>query len=87
MADPVAVPCPEDDWTIVATDVKTGIVRIKNTAPSYVQTYRDTGGAVPTDEDTADKLLPSEIGEISNSVGIDVYVKAKGEDGLVIVSL
>ena len=48
MADPVIVPCPVGVWTPVAINKTTGVVHILKTDPdNYLQTYRDTGGAVP----------------------------------------
>ena len=80
MADPVVVPCPADVWTLVATNQTTGLIHILKTEPHlYLQTYRDTGGAAPTDKVGA---VPFEkVLQISASAGIDVYVMAVKKAG------
>ncbi|MCK4500842.1 hypothetical protein KAU11_10105, partial [Candidatus Babeliales bacterium] len=86
MADPQVVPCPADAWTKVATSVLTGVIHIHNNKPSlYLQTYRDTGGAAPTNKD--DALPFNEPLIISDSNGIDVYVRPVDEAGSVRVDL
>ncbi len=86
MADPVVVPCPADVWTIVATNVLTGVVHIRSNIPSlYLQTYRDTGEAAPTSK--VDAVPFDEPLIISASAGIDVYVQPLDEDGSVRVDL
>ena len=77
MADPVLVDCPSNVWTKVATNVTTGQIHKKDETPQeYLSTYRDTGGAAPTDKEegvaifVADKL--TEI--ISAAAAIDVYI-------------
>ena len=85
MADPVIKACPEGVWTIVAPSVLNGIIHVLKTGVLYVQTYRDTGGAAPSD---ASEEVPfnSEL-QIASSAAIDVYVKSKGGDGSVRVDL
>jgi hypothetical protein len=87
MANPLMVDCPVDIWTKVATNVTAGSVLIsRNTGPTYIQTYRLTGEAAPINED--DAILIEQPGEkIESLLGIDVYVKAKNEDGEVRVDL
>ena len=83
MADPAVVACPKDVWTKVATNVTSGAVHVLDTAPNvYKQTYRDTGGAAPSDDTDAVNLIrPTDI--ISASSGIDVYIKPVGVAGSV----
>ena len=80
MADPVLVPCPEGQWTKVATNKTTGTIHVISTAPNkYLQTYRDTGEAAPT---TIEEAVPFDsFLQISASAGIDVYVCASGKAG------
>lgn len=86
MADPVAVPCPADAWTKVATDVLTGVIHIRSNEPhEYLQTYRATGGAAPTSKD--DAVPFNEPLLISDSAGIDVYVQPVKKAGSVRVDL
>lgn len=86
MADPVIIACPEGEWTIVATNVTTGVINIlKINVDRYFQTYRDTGGGAPTllaEGVPFDKVL-----QISASSGIDVYVWCKGKLGSIRVNL
>lgn len=88
MAAPVEVAIPADTWTEVATDVTTGQVHRKITTVSYLQTYRPTGGAIPTDQDEG---VPAFVGglpeEINSSDPIDVYIFAIGKAGNVRVDL
>ena len=82
MADPVIVPCPVGEWTLVALNKTTGVIHILSTAPdNYSQTYRDTGEAAPTSIDEGVPFNPSL--QISAAAGIDVYVWPQGEAGSV----
>ena len=86
MADPNVVACPADVWTPVATNQTTGVVHILNEDPDkYLQTYRDTGGAVPTDLSDAAPFDTPLI--ISASAGIDVYIQPVNKAGSVRVDL
>ena len=86
MSDPVITPCPANKWTKVATNVTSGIVHIMSTDPSeYVQTYRDTGGSVPTT--LADGVSFETPLLISALAGIDVYIRPSGRAGSVRVDL
>ncbi len=86
-ANPVAVTCLKDQWTIVATAVTIGTIEIVKDSPTiYSYTYVLTGQAAPTDLDEAVSMrFPGK--PISNSVAIDVYVYAQVEAGEVVVSL
>lgn len=86
MADPVVVPCPADAWTKVATNVQTGVVHVTAVKPNvYLQTYRETGEAAPTNK--ADAVPFTTPLTISASTGIDVYVQPVGAAGSVRVDL
>ena len=85
MADPVIIACPEGVWTKVATNQTTGVIHVLTTSAEYRQTYRASGGAVPTDETEAVPFDGSL--QISAAAGIDVYVLAKVGDGSVRVDL
>lgn len=87
MADPVSVPCAADVWTPVAIGVTSGQVWIKNRAPRmYKHTYRMTTNPAPADDALAVQFY-GEMIPISNVAAIDVYVKAVGRVGEVIVNL
>jgi hypothetical protein len=87
MVDPSVVACTVDTWVKVATNVTAGYVWILDSAPtSYLQTYRDTGGAAPTNDNDA-VLFPPPGMPISASAGIDVYIKARGVAGSVRVDV
>lgn len=87
MADPVIVACTKDIWTKVATNVTTGYVWIKDSGPNvYFQTYRDTGGAAPSDNaDAVNMSLPGM--PIAATAGIDVYIQPVKVDGSVRVDI
>jgi hypothetical protein len=89
MADPVLVACPEDAWTLVASNVTSGQIWNKKTDARYYQTYRDTGQPAPTDlTDAVNAFDGTENNEIiSAAAGIDVYLYCEGDDGLVRVDL
>ena len=85
MPDPIVHSCPVNDWVLVAENVTTGIVHRLSDVPSdYLQTYRITGELAPTDNSDGAILFEHTSAEdISSTFGIDVYVKALGEDGSV----
>lgn len=86
MADPVIVECPVDEWTLVATNVLSGTVKIVKTDPdAYYETYRMTGNPAPTD--LTDGFPFRELLDISDGLGIDVYIWPKGAAGRVRVDL
>ena len=86
MADPVITPCPEGEWTKVATNQTTGVIHILSKNPKqYLQTYRDTGEAAPTA--IAEAVPFIEHLTISAATGIDVYIWTQGADGSVRVDL
>ena len=51
MANPALQTLSADAWTAVATAVSAGVIYIKDTSPTYLQTYRMTGDPAPTTAD------------------------------------
>ena len=45
--NPVVVTCTKDQWTKIASAVKTGLVIIKNAEAVYFSTYRVAGDPAP----------------------------------------
>ena len=78
----------EKVWTKIADNVTSGMIRlpVQSGAFSFVYTSRTAGGGVPNNADETDGGLAltlfeeSRNEEISNSVGIDVYVYPKNND-------
>lgn len=89
MANPVMVDCTADTWVKVATAVKAGWIHRKtNKTAIYLQTYRLTGEAAPTDQSESIQLFMKEESEpINADVAIDVYVYCVGETGRVRVDV
>lgn len=85
MANPITVDCPQDEWVKVATNVRTGAVKAIITGLGYMQTYRKSGELPPTDETDAYDF--KDVLKINDSIGIDVYIKAKTKDGKVRVDV
>jgi len=88
MADPVIIEItPADTWQLVATNVTQGFIHIIGGPARYVQTYRDTGEAAPTDAEEGVSFDISGSEAIAATLGIDVYVQARGIPGKVRVDL
>jgi len=90
MANPEVIDIAKNQWVNVATNVFTGTISIKDTRPTYSQTYRLTGESAPTSKDEGVRMFANSINEqISSSVGIDVYIWAdnKTYDGQVRVDV
>lgn len=89
MANPIIVTCDENVWTKVATNVTEGQVKkIDNKPHRYLETYRMTGNAAPTDREEGIPAFMTAYSElISASAGIDVYIMAIGDNGKVRVDL
>jgi hypothetical protein len=87
MANPTIIDCPADQWTKVATNVTAGLIHIfQGEKLKWLQAYRLTGEAAPTDRSDAVPLVePTD--NISASAAIDVYVYPNGADGKVRVDL
>lgn len=87
MANPQIIDCPADEWTEIATGVTTGLVHVKQgTDAVWLQTYRLTGEAAPTDKIDA-IALEKPTDEIGANAPIDVYVYPEGKAGKVRVDL
>jgi hypothetical protein len=67
------VDCPEDEWTKVATNIKTGALAIATPGRKVLQTYRNTGEAAPSDRSDA-APIESMYCKITHSDSIDVYL-------------
>ena len=88
MAHKEIIALTKDTWTKVATDVQSGQVVILNNAPgSYLHDFKATGEAAPTDDSMALSFDKSGIEEIKSSFSIDVYIKARGAAGSVLVMI
>ena len=88
MADPVIIVIsPADTWQLVATNVTQGFIHVLGGPSRYVQTYRDTGEAAPTDTEEGVSLDASGSEAIAATAGIDVYVQSLGVPGKVRVDL
>ena len=76
MTDPAVVTIPANTWVKVSTNVKLcHVVGLKFDNVKYVQTYRDTGTAAPTNGDLTDAKEMSYNGvQFDNSDRIDCYV-------------
>ena len=85
MPNPVTVSCPENQWTLAASNVTSGsIKKLSNKPNKYLETYRLTGQAAPTDQtEGAEVFTIVNPGSISSSVAIDVYIMAVGAAGKV----
>lgn len=82
---PIAVSCPADTWTEVATNVTAGnINRMLKDPNVYLQTWRRSGQAAPT---SISEGLPIFVKDgdnvISSPYGIDVYIYPIGKAGKV----
>ena len=87
MANPIIVNLPSDTWVKVATGVTSGTIHIKDRSPNlYLQTYRITTDPAPINDSDAVEFGP-DVGAISSTSEIDVYLKAVGADGSVRVDL
>ena len=90
MSNPVKVEIPKNAWTLVASNVSSGLITIRQWQPStYYQTYRVTGNPAPTgdqNEDTSTITTGREI-TISANENIDVYLFSKDVDGEVVLAL
>jgi len=86
MADPNVIACPVDTWVLVASGVTEGVVTVKKIGPKYIHTYRETGNPAPVNNDDAIPFQGIQS-PISSLVAIDVYVKAKTEDGSIVIAI
>ena len=81
--NPLVVPCPKGVWTMVAENTQSATIHKLSLEPSvYKQTYRISGRTAPTDDLDAIKIFETATSHVfSHSPGIDVYIKAIGNDG------
>ena len=86
MANPVIIECPAGVWTLVASNVTAGRIKMASTAPNaYLETYRMTGNPAPTDQSEGVPAFPFDgaTADIEAAAAIDVYIMAVGKDGKV----
>lgn len=87
MANPELKPLTADTWVKVATEVFGGTVTTANTTPKfYLFDYRISGDPAPSNDNTAIQFKENTV-PIGSSSAIDVYIKAVGADGGVIVAI
>lgn len=82
---PIPVVCPADEWTKVATDVTAGSINRMSKKPNlYLQTWRATGEAAPTDDSEGIPIFQI-VGDnkIEAVAAIDVYIWPRGAAGKV----
>ena len=73
---------PKDAWQKVATNIKTGVFKIKDSGPdAYYHTYVDTGDAAPTTTPIGN-IFKNKV-RLDNSVGVDFYIYAVGAVGVI----
>lgn len=83
MTTPALVPItPAGAWQKVATDIKTGVFKIKDSGPdAYYHTYVDTGDAAPVTVPIGNIFFDKV--KLNNSVGVDFYIYAVGAVGVI----
>ncbi len=74
-----------DTWVKVATNITTCVIWKMSSKPNvYMQTYRMTGGAAPTDLSDAVPIFQGiDYMTITAAAAIDVYIYAKNVNGKV----
>ena len=89
MAAPAVVECAADTWQLVADAVSEGQIWPNVIGPHYLYTYVMDGEAAPTgaDDPKAHALMDHAFISAKDGDSIDVYVKAVGSAGSVIVEL
>ncbi len=84
MADPVAVPCPIDEYTKVAENVTGGTLMITDFEPSvYTWTYVMTGNAAPGNTDLTNAAIMDNQQAFGFAAAVDLYVRPQGAAGSV----
>ena len=84
MADPVAVPCPVDVYTIVATGVTNGSLMVISNVPNhYLWTYVMTTNAAPANTDYTNAAVMDSQQPFGFIAAVDIYVQPKGGAGSV----
>lgn len=89
MANPSVISCTKDVWTRVAQSVVAGAIYNMTPGVEFLQTYRMTGQAAPTNgnDSVPAFLYKHEPLSISAPEAIDVYLMPVGQDGSVRVDL
>ena len=89
MANPVSIECLANIWTLVASNVTAGQVKRLDKRPgAYLETYRMTGGAAPTEQrEGVPCFAGTDSAVIEAANAIDVYIMAVGSDGWVRVDV
>lgn len=85
MENPVVVPCPADEWTLIGSDIRgTRLHRIGSQATNYVWTYRLIGDPAPTDPSEGKSLFDKDDNfQLPKTKGLDFYVYPHKKDGSV----
>ena len=87
MADPQIINCPADEWVLVAQNVTHGQVHRYKRGIDYLQTYRNTGNPAPPDNESDGVIITTDSIEIRSTDPIDVYIRARQNDGEVRVDV
>lgn len=89
MANPSVVSIPAETWTLLASTVQMGTIKILNFDAGYHFTYRTAGDSAPVAGDEEDVQRCDEPrAQIEAEFDIDVYAWCPaGDDGLVEVSV
>lgn len=86
--DPQVIDCPKDTWVRVATKIKSGQLIVKRSLPQYVWTYRlweSIGDQPIVSGSPSDINVLKNIENLSYKDWVNIYVKAKGKDGSIIL--
>ena len=86
MANPAIIECPAGVFTLVASGVTGGKIKMLSTAPNaYLETYRMAGQPRPTNQSEGVPAFPDDgaTATIESAAAIDVYIMAVGKDGKV----
>lgn len=91
MANPTEIDLSPNTWTLVASDVTTGLIEIIGYQPdSYKKDYRTTGDPAPTDPNPTEREVRNRLIKVTSKYPIDVYLKFTASDiqlSRVVVSL
>lgn len=88
MANPSIKTLTVNTWEKVATNVTAGAIKKMKRGVTYLETYRMTGNAAPTDQEEGAVIFTGSNSEtIAASAGIDVYIMAVGRSGKVRVDI
>ena len=86
MSSPEVVECTQEEWTLVAEDVRNATVFAFSPSVEMVITYREHDEAAPDDAETEEgrPLRVSGV-EIAHTTGVDIYVWTAAEGASVLV--